>query len=66
MVDVVLQLALSDRVAESVCLLLSAVETAERRRALGLREFARWHQIVWDVVRIQAERRSVEPFAALN
>lgn len=55
-----LQLARANRADDGLSLLLEAIETAERRRGMGLREFARWHRIVWDVVRMEVERRYVQ------
>ena len=51
-----MQLARSGKAEDGLCVLLSAVETADRRRGMGLGEFGRWQRIVWEVVRVHVER----------
>lgn len=53
------QMAHADKAEDALALLFREVDTVERRGQMGLRDFAGWQAVVWDVVRIQAERRSV-------
>ena len=50
------QLAKSNRVEAALKMMFELVDTAYRRKGMGVLELRGWVGIVWDILRINAER----------
>lgn len=50
---------MSSRFDEALIVLFRSVDTAEKRYAMGTKEFTVWREAVWDVMRVATARRYV-------
>lgn len=57
-----MQLSSQNRHAVALQLLLTAVDTREKREGMGMKEVREWREMVWTVERDWARRRCIRRF----